>query len=118
MKAFIISLCALVTIVGTTVGSSIYIGKVTNELDGMVSELAPNDETKFQKAKAYWEKNEHFICIFVSHKDIDNVNIAFKVLEEKFQNDDGGGFYEYSALLEKYIEEIANKERFHIDNII
>lgn len=118
MKSFVISLCALLVVIGAIVGNSIYIGKVTGELGDMISEITPSDEEKLSEAQEHWEKNEHIICIFVSHKDIDNVNIAFGVLEEKIKNDDGGGFYEYLALLKKYIEEIGNKERFHIDNII
>ena len=118
MKAFVISLCVFTLVLGVTVWNSVYIGKVTSELEAISNEISPSNKEALEEAEDYWERNEHIICIFVSHKDIDNVNIAFGVLEEKIKNDDGGGFYEYLALLKKYIEEIGNKERFHIDNII
>lgn len=118
MKSLIFSLCALIALVGVITWNSMYIGRITDTLESTVSELTPNDAEKLSSAQSYWEKNEHIICIFVSHKDIDNVNLAFSVLKEKIENNDGGGFYEYRALLERYIKEIGNKERFHIDNII
>ena len=118
MKSFVISLLAFALIIGAIAASSIYIRGVARELGDMVENFTPTDKEGFSRAMDFWEKNERIICIFVSHKDIDNVNLAFEVLEEKINNDDGGGFYEYRALLQKYIEEIGNKERLHIDNII
>lgn len=118
MKSLIFSLLALAVVVGAIVSSSLYIGNVTKNLEGMVSDLAPSDEASFFEAQNYWKQNEHIICLLVSHKDIDNVNLAFGVLEKKLETDETCGFYEYCAILKRYIEEIGKKERFHIDNIV
>ena len=118
MKAFVISLCVFTLVLGVTVWNSVYIGKVTSELEAISNEISPSNKEALEEAEDYWKRNEHIICIFVSHKDIDNVNIAFDVLNEKMNNGDEVGFYEYTALLKNYIEEIGKKERIHIDNII
>ena len=118
MKAFVISLCVFLIALGVTIWNSVYIGNVTSELLEISSEISPNDSDALARAENYWKSNEHIICIFVSHKDIDNVNIAFDVLNEKINKGDTVGFYEYTALLKSYIEEIGKKERLHIDNII
>ena len=89
MKSFVISLLAFALIISAIAASSLYIGNVTRELGDMVKNFAPTDKEGFFKAKDLWEKNERIICVFVSHKDIDNVNLAFGVLEEKINNNDG-----------------------------
>ena len=103
---------------GVTIWNSVYIGNVTSELLEISNEISLNDSDALARAEYYWKSNEHIICIFVSHKDIDNVNIAFDVLNEKINKGDTVGFYEYTALLKNYVKEIGKKEQFHIDNII
>ncbi len=117
MKALIISLSAFAIMLGVTVANSLYIDSVTKNLDKMIDKLVPGDEAALCEAEKYWQENEDIICIFVSHKDVDNVNIAFEVLKEKMKNGEDG-CYEYIALLKNYVAEIKKKERFHINNII
>lgn len=118
MKSFIISLCAVMLLVGMVIINGIFVGNVTNELLDEAENLTPESEEEFSSLYEYWKKNEGIICFSVSHKDVDNVNIALSVLKEKYENGDMAGFYEYKSLLSSYIEEIKNKERVHIHNIL
>ena len=118
MKSLIFSLCALILLVGIIILNGVYIKNVTSELGEIAVSISWQDEASIENFKALWEKNEHIICLSVSHKDIDNVNIAISVLEEKIKSGEKDAFYEYRALLLGYVAEIKNKERVHIDNIV
>ena len=118
MKAFIVSICAILLLVGTVVFNGFYIKNTTNKLTDLANDITLESSESIENFKEYWIKNEHKICISVSHKDVDNINIAVCVLEEMQERNESDGFWEYHALLLKYIEEIRSKERVHIDNII
>ena len=118
MKSLIFSLCALILLVGIIILNGVYIKNVTTDLENLAKKIAWQDMESIDAFKASWEENEHKICLSVSHKDIDNVNIAVSVLEEKQKTGEKDAFYEYRALLLGYVTEIKNKERVHIDNIV
>ena len=118
MKSLIFSLCALILLVGVIILNGIYIKNVTSDLEDIAERIAWRDMESIESFKELWEENEHKICLSVSHKDIDNVNIAISVLEEKEKTGEKDSFYEYRALLLEYVKEIRNKERVHIDNIV
>lgn len=118
MKSLIFSLCALILLVGVIILNGIYIKNVTSDLEDIAERIAWQDMESIEAFKELWEENEHKICLSVSHKDIDNVNIAISVLEEKGESNEKDSFYEYRALLLEYVKEIRNKERVHIDNIV
>ena len=118
MKSLIFSLCALILLVGIIILNGVYIKNVTTDLENLAKKITWGDMESIDAFKVSWEENEHKICLSVSHKDIDNVNIAVSVLEEKQKTGEKDAFYEYRALLLEYVTEIKNKERVHIDNIV
>ncbi|MBO5338396.1 MAG: DUF4363 family protein [Clostridia bacterium] len=118
MKAFIISIISSSLLVLMVIFNGIYIGNVTRRLDTMANDLKIDSKDEIDELESYWKKNESIICFSVSHKDVDNVNTAIEVLKGKYESGDMSGFYEYKSLLILYIEEIRDKERFHIHNIL
>lgn len=118
MKAFIVSIISTSVLVLMVILNGIYVGNVTKNLSEMTSNLKIDEEKGLADLEEYWEKNESIICFSVSHKDVDNVNIAIEVLRGKYESGDMAGFYEYKSLLSLYIQEIHDKERIHIHNIL
>lgn len=118
MKSLIFSICAIIILVSTIIFNGIYIKNVTSNLENLANNISWQDEESIQKFRELWDESEHKICLSVSHKDIDNVNFALSVLEEKQKSDEKDSFYEYRALLYEYIKEIRNKEKLHFDNVI
>ena len=118
MKSLIFSMCALILLVGIIIYNGIYIKNVTSDLIEKAENITYENKKSTEEFRKLWEENEHKICISVSHKDIDNINLALSVLEAKQKSGESDSFNEYSALLREYINEIKNKERLHIDNVV
>ena len=118
MKAFVVSIISTSLLVLMVILNGIYVVNVTKKLDEMANELKIDSQLEFDELEAYWKKNEGIICFSVSHNDVDNVNTAIEVLRGKYESGDTSGFYEYKSLLILYIEEIKDKERMHIHNIL
>lgn len=118
MKAFIVSIICSGLLVIMVIVNGIYVNNVTSKLDEIAQNLTISSQDELNEFEEYWKKNESIICFSVSHKDVDNVNIAIEVLKGKYESGDMTGFHEYKSLLILYIEEIRNKERVHIHNIL
>ncbi|MBP3495197.1 MAG: DUF4363 family protein [Clostridia bacterium] len=118
MKAFVISLIILIAIMALTVTNAIYINNKSEDFHALASLLTPETNSEFFVLYDEWKKAEGIFSITISHKDIDNLNIALSVLKQKYENKEDDGFYEYKALLMNYISEIRDKEAFALDNII
>ncbi len=118
MKAFVISLTALIVMILLIITNAIYISNKSQEFYTLASLLTPETNNEFITLYDEWKKAESIFSISISHKDIDNLNIALSVLKEKYENKEDDGFYEYKALLMNYIKEIKDKEAFALDNII
>ncbi|MBQ8545702.1 MAG: DUF4363 family protein [Clostridia bacterium] len=118
MKAFIFAGLSILILILIVVVNGIYVSSVSKELEELSTELSFDDKNGLEELESYWRKNETIVCLSISHNDIDNLNIAIDVLKSKQKNGEDSGFYEYKAMLLNYIEEIRNKERVHIHNIL
>lgn len=117
MKAFVISLICLTALTVLITINGIFMNNMTASLASDAEKITLESDTEFYKLLERWEKYEMLISLTVSHRDVDNVSVALKVLEEKYKAGETSGFYESRAMLTKYIEEIGNKERAAINNI-
>ncbi len=118
MKAIILAVSSILLLILVVIINGIYVSHVADELNGMAKELTIENERGLEELEDYWKKKESIVCLSIPHDDVDNLNIAIDVLKSKQQNGEVGGFYEYKAMLLNYIEEIKNKERVHIHNIL
>ncbi len=118
MKAFVISLLILGVIIALIMINGIYVSNKTDELECIALTLTPETSDEFFTLYNMWSEIERIFCLSISHKDIDNLNIALSVLKEKYESKEDDGFYEYKALLINYIREIRNKEALSLDTVM
>ena len=117
MKSFLFASGAIIVLIALVIANGIYISSVTDKLEKMAEGISLGDTEDVLAIKEHLEKHEKFICLSVSHNDVDELMISVEVLLEKIKSNEPDGFYEYKAKLLNAIKEIKEKERLHIHNI-
>lgn len=112
MKRVIAAVVLLVVVVGTYIGSYIYINHVCNEtlnkLDDCINAYN-NDKNSQKEAKSldeYWNKMEKTLSIVVNHGKIDDIEYAIGALKVYSKSNEEMLFYEYSEAVKTHIHQL------------
>ena len=117
MKAFVISLIVIFSILSLTILNSVYTSNVISSLIDDAKSLNLEDNSVYEYTKK-WEKKQPIIKISSSHKETHKIDEILKVLESKSHNNVYNGFEEDKMLLIEYLMQIKEDETVSFDSII
>lgn len=117
MKAFVISLCIIVSIYSLTIFNAIYINNEASSLIEMAKKLDPQTE-EVQNFIDEWEGVQFFFRISSSHKETHRIDEVLNVLLTKANIGTKNGFYEDRASLVEFLTQIKEDETLSLDSII
>ena len=117
MKAFVISIIALVLILFLAILNSVFIQSTTSSLIEGADMLRINDNSVIEYSNR-WEKLQPFIKISSSHKETHRIDEVIGVLLAKVESQVINGFEEEKALLIEYLTQIQEDEKISFDSII
>ena len=112
MKRIIAAVVLLVVVVGTYIGSYMYINHVCNEtLDKLDECINAYNKDKNSKKQAenldeYWNKMEKSLSIVVNHGKIDDIEYAIGALKVYSKSNEEMLFYEYSEAVKTHIHQL------------
>jgi len=126
LKRFWIAIAILILIFAATVGNTFYLGRLTTELSGLLTQAEQSAEQGnwdqaqqiTEQARARWNSHSPYLHIVLHHADIDQIETCFgEALELIHRREDG----EYSAANVRLITQIGllyESECFSLANIL
>lgn len=108
MKRLIVSGLLLVFIVGISIGALIYLDRTCTETITQAEKIKESiDQSDFKAAnqeidhlQTDWEKNEPYLCLFVRHTEVEEINRQISGLSDLLANQD---YYETYVALNQII---------------
>jgi hypothetical protein len=82
-------------------------------MDG--DKIAAVDEAN--KFVEQWDKSEKILSVFITHSEIDNVNIALEQAVSYLNTDENDDFLAKSAELKKLLKHLIDNEKVNLQNI-
>ena len=120
MKAWIISLCLFVLLIGAIIGNAVYIHRVAAHLcaaaDSLCFENAQTAET-LDELMAYWDRHRAFVSLSISYRELDRVCETLISLRAAYDTQNASDFECYRRLLLDAADEISRLERFSVENL-
>ena len=110
-------------LIGFSVFEGVFTKNVVNNMEKSANEivlLLENGEqvkTKVDELNDYWKQKESMICLFINHKDMEEIGRALKKAQAHLENED-----KQSALIEmkSLVDEVSafkHVSEFNIQNI-
>ncbi len=118
MKAFIISILAILIALLLVILNCVYIVSVSSELEKLARELEFDDYESLVEFEEYWQRHYFFICLSSVHEKTDKIEECIAVLKDKYLFMEEDGFFEYRSLLLHYIDEIKKVQELSVDTIV
>lgn len=122
MKSFLVALLLLALMLCGITCNAIYINKVANQMNQLVSALPDiGEEGCLEQAlniQQYWEQNASYVGLSVSYLITDRVSEQASVLSACAACNDFYGFRTALALLQDAIGDMRRLERFSIENLL
>lgn len=120
MKAWIISLCLFILLIGVIIGNAFYIHRVAAHLCEISDSLTFEEEeteTCLEMLEAYWERHRTFVALSISYRELDRVSEAMISLRSAYDTKNASDFEEYRRLFRDAADEISRLERFSVENL-
>ena len=118
MKASIVSLCVLFSLIVVITLNGFYINRTTKDLTSEIEAIEINDQEKLEKSYQHWSKHHFYICLSSPHEKTDKIEECFLVMLEKSNKNEAEGFYEYKVLLLNYINDVKRLQMLTLDAIV
>ena len=120
MKAWIISLCLFVLLIGTIIGNAVYVHRVSAHLRTVTDSLCFENGQTAQALDAlatYWDKHRPFVALSIGYRDLDHVCETMIFLRAAYDTRNASDFESYRRLLLDAADEISRLERFSVENL-
>ena len=122
MKSFAISLLLTVLMLGGIAWNAIYVNRIANEMNTMLTELPDiGDEEclgKVQEIWDYWERNTPYVGLSVGYTVVDRISEQAATLTACASCGDLFGFRTALVLLKDAIGDMRRLEQFSIENLM
>ena len=120
MKAWIISLCLFVILIGAIIGNAVYIHRVAEHLCSVTQSLCFEDErsaSELEALEAYWRRHRPFVSLSIGYRELDHVCEVLISLRAAYDSGNSSDFECYRRLLSDAADEISRLERFSVENL-
>lgn len=120
MKAWIVSLCLFVLLLGIIVFNAVYVHRVSDHLSEVLNSLsadAANTQDELDALDAYWEKHHPLVALSIGYRELDHVSETLISLRAAYQSRNVSDFELYRQLCVDAADELARLEKFSIENL-
>lgn len=120
MKAWIVSLCLFILLIGIIIGNAVYVHRVADHLCSTLHALHFEDAktaATLEELDAYWQRHHPFISLSISYRELDHVSETMISLRAAYDTQNVSDFEGYRQLLLDAADELSRLERFSVENL-
>lgn len=126
MKRLWIALALLAAVFGWTVYNSCYLGELTGEIGGLLTQAEAQAEVgRWEEAEKLtaaarrrWEEKDLYLHVTLRHADTDEVYTGFREVAEFLTAQEQGEYSAANAKLIAQLELLAEAERLNLKNVL
>ena len=120
MKAWIVSLCLFVLLLGAIVGNAIYVRHVASHVSHEVLALTLEDadgNRQLAALEAYWAHHRPYVAFSIGYRELDHLCESLIALRAAYDARSMADFAIYRRLTADAAEELARLEQFSVENL-
>ncbi len=120
MKAWIVSVCLFLLLIGAIVINAIYVNRVAAHIVDTASTLClenPDVQARIVSLESYWNRHRPYVALSIGYRELDHLCEILISLRASYDTQNTSDFELYRQLTIDAATELARLEQFSVENL-